>query len=237
MARAGLTASLALEGVWKAFARRPVLRSASVWAYPGAVTVLFGRNGEGKTTLLRCGLGLTRSDVGVTIFAGRRHRRPALAALARDGLFFLPDRDLLSSALPVRTQLGALARRFPDAVPERLDRIVPEPGLLDRPPWALSGGERRRAEVGFAGARGPRVLVADEPLRGLAPLDAQAVADYLRMLAAEGCAVLVTGHEARALLDIADHVVWMTGGTTHHLGGRDTAMAHDQFRENYLRHI
>jgi ABC-type branched-subunit amino acid transport system ATPase component len=81
------------------------------------------------------------------------------------------------------------------------------------------------------------VLVADEPLRGLAPLDAQAVADYLGMLAAEGCAVLATGHEARALLDIADHVVWMTGGTTHHLGSRDAALAHDQFRESYLRHI
>jgi ABC-type branched-subunit amino acid transport system ATPase component len=49
--------------------------------------------------------------------------------------------------------------------------------------------------------------------------------------------VLVTGHEARALLDVADHVVWMTGGTTHHLGTRDAAMAHDQFVSNYLRHI
>jgi ABC-type multidrug transport system ATPase subunit len=237
MVGTGLTPRLAIESVWKQFGRRPVLRNASVWAYAGAVTVLFGRNGEGKSTLLRCGLGLLRKEVGVTILGNRRHHHPSLAGLARDGLFFLPDRDLFSPQLPVRAHLRALLARFPEAVPARLEALVQDPAMLDRHAWQLSGGERRRAEVGFAGARGPVVLVADEPLRGLAPLDGQAVADYLRTLAAEGCAVLVTGHEARALLDIADHVVWMTGGTTHHLGTRDAALAHDQFRENYLRHF
>lgn len=237
MAAPRLTPRLAVEDVWKAFGRRTVLRNASVWAYPGAVTALFGRNGEGKSTLLRCGLGLLRADRGVTIHGARRYHRPALAGLARDGLFFLPDRDLLSPQVSVRRQIAALVARFPESRPARLDRLVPEPGLLDRRPWELSGGERRRAEVGFGGARAPSVLVADEPLRGLAPLDAHAVADYLRALSAEGCAVLVTGHEARALLDVADHVVWMTGGTTHHLGTREVALAHDQFVSNYLRHI
>lgn len=237
MADSCLTPRLAIEGVWKAFGRRAVLREASVWAWAGAVTVLFGRNGEGKTTLLRCGLGLLRADRGVTIFADRRRHRPALHALARDGLFFVPDRDLLSPELALRGQLHGIVTRFPEALPGRFPAILRAPDHLERRPWQLSGGERRRAELGCAGTRAPTVLVADEPLRGLAPLDATAVADYLRMLAAEGCAVLVTGHEARALLDIADHVVWMTGGTTHHLGGRDTALAHDQFREHYLRHI
>jgi len=232
-----VTPRLAIEGVWKTFGRRPVLREASVWAWPGAVTVMFGRNGEGKTTLLRCGLGLLRAERGVTIFADCRHHRPALHRLAADGLFFLPDRDLLSPQLSLRRQLAGVVNRFPAAVPARFAAILRETDQLDRRPWQLSGGERRRAELGIAGARAPLVLVADEPLRGLAPLDAQAVADYLRLLTAEGCAVLVTGHEARALLDVADHVVWMTGGTTHHLGDRETAFAHDQFRENYLRHI
>ena len=232
-----LTPRLAIESVWKQFGRRPVLRNASVWAYAGAVTALFGRNGEGKSTLLRCGLGLLRADVGVTILGDRRHHRPSLARLARDGLFFLPDRDLFSPQLTVAAHVRGLVARFPEAVPARLATLLRDPALLGRHAWELSGGERRRAEVGYAGARGPGVLVADEPLRGLAPLDAQAVAGHLRTLAAEGCAVLVTGHEARALLDVADHVVWMTGGTTHHLGTRDAALAHDQFRSNYLRYI
>lgn len=237
MPAADLTPRLAIEDVWKQFGRRPVLRNASVWAYAGSVTALFGRNGEGKSTLLRSGLGLLRADRGVTIFGQRRYRIPSLPILARQGLFFLPDRDLLSPQLRVRAQLEGLTRRFPEADPDRLRSLVREPEHLDRHAWELSGGERRRAELGFAGARRPAVLVADEPLRGLAPLDAQAVAEYLRLLAADGCAILVTGHETRALLDIADHVVWMTGGTTHHLGDRDAALAHHQFRMNYLRHV
>jgi ABC-type multidrug transport system ATPase subunit len=236
VAGTGLTPRLAIEAVWKRFGGRQVLRDASVWAYPRAVTVLFGRNGEGKSTLLRCGLGLRRADLGVTILDGHRYRRPSLPRLARIGLFFLPDRDLLSPVLTVRAHLPALDR-FEEARPGRLAEALRDPALLDRRPGELSGGERRRAEVGFARARAPAVLVADEPLRGLGPLDAEAVAGYLRTLADEGCAVLVTGHEARALLDVADHVVWMTGGTTHHLGTRDAALVHHQFRAQYLRHF
>jgi ABC-type multidrug transport system ATPase subunit len=226
---------MAIEGVWKQFGGRDVLRNASVWAYPGAVTVLFGRNGEGKSTLLRCGLGLIRKDNGVTMLGNRRFYRPSLPTLALQGLFFLPDRDLFSPALSIGRHLAALGRRFPEARPERLADVLHDTELLERRSHELSGGERRRAELGFAAARGPTVLLADEPLRGLSPLDAQAIADHLRALARDGCAILVTGHEARALLDIADHVVWMTGGTTHHLGTRDEALAHDQFCFGYLQ--
>jgi ABC-type glutathione transport system ATPase component len=114
---------------------------------------------------------------------------------------------------------------------------LPEEAMLDRRPHELSGGELRRAELGFARARAPAVLVADEPLRGIAPREAELLAADLVAFARAGCAVLVTGHEARALLDIADHVVWMTGGRTHYLGDRDAALAHDHFRWHYLAHF
>jgi len=96
---------------------------------------------------------------------------------------------------------------------------------------------RRLLELGFAAARKPRVLIADEPLRGLAPRASEAISDGLRRIAAAGCAVLVTGHETRPLLELGDHIVWMTGGTTHHLGDRRAALAHDQFRGSYLRDL
>jgi len=234
MAHPALTPWFAIEDTWKRFGSRPVLRSASVWAYPGAVTVLFGRNGEGKSTLLRCGLGLVRSDIGLTILGGRRYCPPTLWRLAREGLFFLPDRDLLPPALPIRRLLDALTARFPEAQPDRVGAVLGDATLVEGRPRDLSGGERRLADLGYARARAPTVLVADEPLRGLAPLTAQRVSGHLRSMAAEGSAVLVTGHEARDLLTIADHVVWMTGGTTHHLGTRNDALAHALFREQYL---
>jgi len=231
-----LTPRLAIEGVWKSFGRRPVLRNASVWAYPGDVTVLFGRNGEGKSTLLRCGLGLLRSDAGVTIVQGERTRRASLGVLARAGLFFLPDRDVLASHCSIRRQFAALASQFPGTCAAAVPEGLTDPTMLDRPPEDLSGGERRMIELAFAEARRPTVLIADEPLRELTPRNAEDLAHRLQAIARRGCAVLVTGHETRALLAIADHVVWMTGGTTHHLGDRDAALAHALFRRHYLSH-
>lgn len=232
-----MTPRYAIEGIWKAFGRRPVLRSASVWAYTGAVTVLFGRNGEGKSTLLRCGLGFLRPAAGVTILDAHRTRRPHLAGLATRGLFYLPDRDLLAASVPLGRQLDAMRSVFPETDPDLFRAALPDPAMLDRLPHELSGGERRRAELGFAKARNPRVLVADEPLRGIAPRDAEILARDLAACAHAGCAVLVTGHETHALLDIADHVVWMTGGRTHYLGDRAAALAHDHFRWHYLAHF
>lgn len=234
MAAPSVAPRLAIEGVWKSFGRHPVLRNASVWAYPGAVTVLFGRNGEGKTTLLRCGLGMLRADAGVTITGDMRARRTSLARLARAGLFFLPDRDLLARGVPVRSQYAALVRRFPDAGASATRDGTTDLVSLDRLPDDLSGGERRFVELAFAEARRPVILIADEPLRELTPRNAEQAADRLRRVARDGCAVLVTGHETRALMGIADHVVWMTGGTTHHLGDRDAALAHALFRRHYL---
>lgn len=232
MAPGSVSPRLAIEAVWKRFGSRVVLRNASVWAYPGGITALLGRNGQGKSTLLRCGLGLMRADTGVTIMGDVRASPATLPGLARRGLFFLPDRDLLADRIQARRQLQALLRSSTNAAAEPLDDPIAD--ALDRLPETLSGGERRLLEVWFAASRHPAVLVADEPLRGLAPLTADAVARRLVAIARRGAAVLVTGHEVHALLAIADHVVWMTGGTTHHLGNREAALAHTQFRHNYL---
>ena len=229
-----MTAIFAAEGFWKAFGRREVLRNASVWGEAGAVTVLFGRNGSGKSTLFRCALGFTRADAGVVLLDGMRSVRPRLAALAAGGLFFLPDRDLLTDVFTVRQHFAAVAHRFPGAdVAGPVERWGLGP-LLDRRPGALSGGERRRAEIAVIEARNPRVLIADEPFRGIAPVDADRVADRLRALARSGCAVVVSGHETRLLMALADQIVWLTGGATHALGSPAAARAHHQFGREYL---
>lgn len=229
-----MSAVFAAEGFWKTFGRRVVLRNASVWGQAGVVTVLLGRNGSGKTTLFRAALGFVRADAGVVLMAGSRSVRPRLSALAGAGLFFLPDRDLLADGFTVRQHFAAVARRFPGAdVGGAVERLGLG-DLLDRRPFALSGGERRRAEIAVVEVRNPAVLVADEPFRGIAPVDAERVAARLRALAERGCAVVVSGHETRVLLELADQVIWMTVGTTHALGSVAAARVHDQFRREYL---
>lgn len=224
----------AADSISRSFGDRRVLKSASVWGYEGKITVLFGRNGCGKSTLLKIGAGLLRADQGVIHFGGQSYLHPRLPALASKGLFYLPDRDLLSRRLSVREQLRAVEWRFGGA---RTGEILNRLGIRDRidqTPDELSGGERRRAEVAAALIRAPRCLLADEPFLGINPGDGAVLSEAFRALAREGCALVITGHEVRHLLDLADDIVWMTSGTTHALGAPDEAARHEQFRREYL---
>ncbi|MGZ8493687.1 MAG: ABC transporter ATP-binding protein [Gemmatirosa sp.] len=225
---------LVADAVGKWFGDRRVLSAATLRAVPREVRVLFGRNGTGKSTLLKIAAGWTRADTGVVHFAGRAYLRPALAELARRGLFFLPDHALLSSGIPVRAQLAMLQRRYPGGDVEEALALTGVAAVADRRPPSLSGGELRRAELAAALVRRPVCLLADEPFRGIAPRDAEVLATVLRRLADDGCAVVVTGHEVPTLFAAADHVTWCTGGTTYELGTPAAARAHDAFRREYL---
>ncbi len=224
----------AADSIGKSFGSRTILKCASVWGRAGEITVLFGRNGCGKSTLLKIGAGELRLDQGVVHFAGRAYLRPRLHELAARGLFYLPDRDLLSRRLTVREQIRAVEWRFGAS---RTAEVVERLGIgavLDQTPLELSGGERRRAAIAAAWIRAPRCLLADEPFAGIDPADADVVAEAFRGMAREGCALVITGHEVRQLLDTADDIVWMAAGTTHGMGAPEKAVQHEQFRREYL---
>jgi ABC-type multidrug transport system ATPase subunit len=225
---------LTADSIGKRFGRRHVLTSASAWARPGRITALLGRNGAGKSTLLRVAAGWLTPDYGLVSFAGHRFVRPRLAELARLGMFYLPDRTLLCSFRTIGEHLAALRRAFEETAVEEATDVYRLGAFLDRKPRTLSGGERRRAEAALAWARRPTCLLADEPFRGLAPKDQELLAEGLRGMARRGTALVVTGHEAAALLDLADEVVWVTAGTTHVIGSPEDARANHQFMSEYL---
>jgi lipopolysaccharide export system ATP-binding protein len=222
------------DSVGKWFGSTAVLKAATVWAEPGRVTALFGRNGCGKSTLLRIGAGVVAADSGAVHFDGACYLRPRLHQLAARGLFYLPQDSLLSARWSLREHYRALAWRFGG---EDADRVLAElelTELLDQHPDQLSGGEHRRATLAVARIRRPRCLLADEPFVGINPIAAETVAHALAAMAAQGCAIVVTGHEVPQLMGIADEVVWMVAGTTHGLGGPAEALEHGQFRREYL---
>lgn len=196
--------------------------------------LLSGRNGTGKSTLLKIAAGWLQPDSGVVHFNGRAYLRATLPSLARRGLFYLPDHDLLVPSLSVRRQLELLRRRFGGGdVTEALDSTGVDAVADERPP-ALSSGELRRAEFAAALVRRPLCLLADEPLRGVAPRDAALLMSVLRRLADDGCAVVITGHEIAELIAGSDQVTWCVGGMTYELGSPESAMTHDGFRRDYL---
>jgi lipopolysaccharide export system ATP-binding protein len=227
---------LQADSIGKSFSRRRVLSAATLLAIPGRITVLLGRNGAGKSTLMKIAAGWVPPDYGVVIFREKRFTHPRPAELASMGLFFLPERALLWSSVTLRQHFQAVERRFPHSADEsqRVMRLFRLEALADRRPAALSGGERRRADVAVAFARRPDCLLADEPFEGTAPTDAELLCAGFRELARRGAGIVITGHEAPTLLDLADYVVWQTAGTTHFLGTPSEARANDQFVREYL---
>jgi ABC-type multidrug transport system ATPase subunit len=225
---------LAAECVAKSFRGRRVLSSASLRAVVGELRVLLGRNGVGKSTLIKIAAGCLDPDGGSLSFAGHSYLSMRLDSLAARGLFYLPEYDLLSRSFSVRKQLEMIRAQFNGRDPEEGAELMGVASHLDKRPGQLSGGERRGAELAAAFVRKPLCLLADEPYRGLAPLEAERLTAGFSALAASGVAVVIAGHEVGTLLGAADHVTWCTSGTTYELGPPQAAMHNEYFRRDYL---
>lgn len=229
-----MTPLLRADSIGMSFGRNVVLQAATLRAFAGRVVYLAGRNGCGKTTLMRIAAGEIAADHGVVAYKGVAFERPRWAALARNGFYYLPDREILSPAWTARRHLETIIRQFGfpdfDAAVEACS-LMP---LLDVRCAALSSGERRRVEVATAVARRPDCLLADEPYRNLDPADRTVIATAFRQLAGTGCAVVVTGHEIEELFAMADSLVWCTDRTTYELGSPAEALNNWRFVQKYL---
>jgi lipopolysaccharide export system ATP-binding protein len=225
---------LRADSIAKSFRGKRILSAATLRAVPGELRVLFGRNGIGKSTLLKIAAGLVQPDAGAVHFDGRFYESASLSALAGAGLFYLPDHDLLSSAFSVRKQLEMFRRQYNGAAVDESAAKLGIADQMDKPPTALSGGERRRAELAAVLVRRPKCLLADEPFRGITPRDAEDLTHVFVDMAVQGMAVVITGHDVPVLLNAAHHVSWCTSGTTYELGPPAAAVLHDGFRRDYL---
>ena len=226
--------ALRAEGIGKSFGRVQALKAASLWGEAGKVTTLLGRNGAGKTTLMKIAAGVLRPDYGVVSLVGDARENHSLARLARLGLMYVPQEQLISPAYRVRDHLRSLATTFGSAGIEGAISEMRIESLLDQRVASLSGGERMRVSLALALARAPKVLIVDEPLIRLSPHNQEDLANSLRTLADRGAAVITSGHDARVLLSISDVILWCVAGTTHHIGTPTEALAHSQFRREYL---
>ena len=222
---------LIADSIAKSFGERRVLSSASLRAVPGQIRALVGRNGIGKSTLIRIACGLDSPDGGMLEWLGTRAERHHHHRLAREGLMLLPSDRLLTPYATVRRQLDLIARTYPGGA--ALDEVLARlrlTAVADQLCRELSGGERRRADIAAALVRSPRCLIADEVFRDLSPIDAELVGTVLAEMAAAGTAVVITGHELVFVLGFATHVTWCTDGTTYEIGSPAEAEHHERLQ-------
>ena len=217
---------LRVEGLHAWYGESHVLHGVDLEVRGGEIVTLVGRNGMGKTTALRCIMGLHRAKQGRIVLDGRDITRLAPQQIARLGVGWVQDDRGIYSRLTVLEHL-----RLPPVVGEQawsLERIFDAfPVLHERaatPGSKLSGGEQQILAVARVLRMGARMLLMDEPTEGLAPLIVRRVGEILGEIKAHGLTVLLVEQNLRFATMVADrHYLIVNGRTVSALSNQEAA--------------
>ncbi|MBL8491554.1 MAG: urea ABC transporter ATP-binding subunit UrtE [Rhodocyclaceae bacterium] len=193
-----------------------ILRDIGFEAPMGKVTALLGRNGVGKTTLLKCLMGLVPVKSGSLVFDGRDITRVASHERVRAGIGYVPQGREIFPRLTVEEnlQMGLATRPGGTPLPERIFTMFPVlRQMLRRRGGDLSGGQQQQLAIGRALAFGPRLLILDEPTEGIQPSIIKDIERAIRELAATGeMAILLVEQYYDFARDLADQYLLMERG-------------------------
>jgi ABC-2 type transport system ATP-binding protein len=201
-----MEATIEVSGLRKRFGSALALDGMSFTVHPGQVTGFVGPNGAGKSTTMRVILGLDAADQGTALIGGRpyqslRHPLSHVGSLL-DAAALQPSRSARNHLLWLAHSQGLGAKR--------VDEVIAQAGLssaIRRKAGGYSLGMRQRLGIAAALLGDPPVLMMDEPFNGMDPEGIVWMRGFLRSLAAQGRAVLVSSHLMSELQDTADHLV------------------------------
>ena len=211
-----------------------ILRDVSLQATRGKVSVILGRNGVGKTTLLKSLMGLVPIKTGSIEFDGRAIQRATPYERARAGIGYVPQGREIFSRLTVEDNLrmGLASKPAGTPIPAELFELFPVlKQMRQRRGGDLSGGQQQQLAIARALAAAPKLLVLDEPTEGIQPSIIKDIGRVIRMLADRGDMAIVLVEQyydfAQALAD--DYVVMERGSVLAR--GRGGDMEQDAVRQ------
>jgi lipopolysaccharide export system ATP-binding protein len=224
----------------KSFKKRPVLRDVTIGVQRGEVVGLLGPNGAGKTTCFYIITGLLQPDYGWITLDGHDITDLPMYRRSRLGIGYLPQEASIFRGLTVEQNIRAVLELLePDRSRReaRLDELLAEfsiTHLRRTPAMALSGGERRRAEIARALASRPSFMLLDEPLAGIDPIAVADIRNLVSHLRDRGIGVLITDHNVRDMLGIVDRAYIIHEGHVLMEGQPSEIVASDDVRRVYL---
>jgi urea transport system ATP-binding protein len=207
---------LTVQNINQYYGGSHILRDVSLTAEPGKVTVLLGRNGVGKTTLLKSLMGLVPIKSGSIQFDGKAIDKTAPYDRARAGIGFVPQGREIFGRLTVEENLrmGLAYKSGATPVPPHLYELFPVlKQMLRRRGGDLSGGQQQQLAIARALAPGPRLLILDEPTEGIQPSIIKDIGRVIRMLADKGeMAILLCEQYYDFAQELADQYLVMERG-------------------------
>jgi branched-chain amino acid transport system ATP-binding protein len=216
-----------------------ILRGVSLRIRHGETVALMGRNGMGKSTLIRAIMGLVPAAEGRVVLAGKEASRLPTFARSRLGIAYVPEGRGIFGALTVAENLDIAARPALDGgqawtIPRVLELF---PRLAERRTNRgdqLSGGEQQMLAIGRALATNPRLLILDEATEGLAPLIREEIWATIRLLRQSGLAALIVDKSVAEVALVADRVVVLVKGEVVHEGPPAALLADRALMQRHL---
>ena len=231
---------LRLSGVHTHIGAYHILHGVDFHVPAGKTTMLLGRNGAGKTTSLRTIMGLWKPSQGRIEFEGRVISGTDTPLIAQAGIAYVPENMGIFSDLTVRENIllaARSARRDEQLDGERLrwifDLFPAMKKFWNHPAGLLSGGQKQMLAVSRAIIEPRKLILIDEPSKGLAPAIIQNMIEAFRQLKEGGVTILLVEQNIQFARQLGDHVAVMDNGIIVH-EGEMKALSEDQALQNRL---
>jgi len=227
------------QGIQSFYDQSQVIFGIDFSMHPGETVGLLGRNGMGKTTLIKSLLGIKAIKSGQIEFNGQHIHGLSPDKIARLGLAVVPEGRQVFPNLTVMEHLSAFKARRNDAPIQWDERGVFDlfPRLLERQNnlgSQLSGGEQQMLAIGRALVTNPKLLILDEATEGLAPLIREEIWSCLKLLRQRGQSLIVVDKYVNRLVDIADRHVILERGQVAWSGSSAELSANQSLWSRYL---
>ena len=228
---------LEVDNIFVNYGQSQVLRGLSLRVDPGEVGAVMGRNGAGKTTMMRAIMGLTPARAGRVVFKGGDITKSPTHRIARLGVGYVPQGRRVFPSLTVREHLEVAAGPGSGAgwSLARVVDLFPNLGeRLGQSGAKLSGGEQQMLAAGRALVANPALILMDEPTEGLAPLMVRELGKLVGALKQAGTPVLLVEQQLTFVLKYADRVPIVSKGRVEHCCSPAELAADADVKSRYL---
>ena len=235
---------LEAEGLVKIYGRRRVVDGVSLAVDAGEIVGLLGPNGAGKTTSFKMMCGIVAPNRGRVFLQGKEVTQWPMHLRAREGgMGYLPQKSSVFAKLNCEQNLKGMMQllgfswRQQKTRCEELLEQFKITHIRKSKAGNLSGGERRRLEIARCLVSNPQIIMLDEPFAGIDPVTVQNIRSVIKELSQQGIAVLITDHDARAILQSADRTYVVSDGKILVSGSAEDIVRNKEVRKKYLGDI